>query len=57
MVKRGKTPVRGIRVDDATWHGAQQAADARNEDLPEVIRQFLRRYARTAPKTTKETKP
>jgi antitoxin component of RelBE/YafQ-DinJ toxin-antitoxin module len=54
MARRGKTPVRGIRIDDETWKAAQAAADARNEELPDVIRAFLKRYAKTAPKTAGE---
>jgi antitoxin component of RelBE/YafQ-DinJ toxin-antitoxin module len=53
-MKRGKTPVRGIRIDTETWQAAQRAADERNEDLPDVIRAFLKRYAKTAPKTAGE---
>jgi hypothetical protein len=55
MAKRGKTPVRGIRVDQATWDAAQEAADARNENLPEAIRAFLIRYAKSAPKPGDQT--
>jgi hypothetical protein len=51
MARRGKTPVRGIRIDIETWQAAQRTADERNEDLPDVIRAFLRRYARTAKPT------
>jgi hypothetical protein len=55
MARRGKTPVRGIRIDKPTWDAAQQTADARNENLPEEIRAFLKRYARTAPKAIEES--
>jgi antitoxin component of RelBE/YafQ-DinJ toxin-antitoxin module len=48
MARRGRTPVRGIRIDTETWQAAQRTADERNEDLPDVIRAFLKRYARTA---------
>jgi aminoglycoside/choline kinase family phosphotransferase len=59
MVRRGKTPVRGIRIDQETWDAAQATADARNENLPEQIRAFLKRYARaarTAKPDTEETR-
>lgn len=41
---------RAIRVDDATWEAAQQAADQRQEILSEEIRKFLIRYARKGTK-------
>lgn len=46
MVRRGKTPVRGIRIADPLWLASQAAADKRDEDLPDVIREFLERYVK-----------
>jgi antitoxin component of RelBE/YafQ-DinJ toxin-antitoxin module len=48
---------RAIRVDEPTWQAALDAAEAKGENLPDVIRAFLKRYARTAPKPTEETQP
>lgn len=41
-----------IRVDDATWDAAKQAAEDRNENLSDQIRRFLIRYARARRRTT-----
>jgi hypothetical protein len=35
----------------------RQKPEAKGENLPDVIRAFLKRYARTAPKPTEETQP
>lgn len=43
-------PPRVIRVDEPTWQAALAAAEAKGENLPDVIRAFLKRYARTARK-------
>lgn len=41
------TPRRTIRVEDELWAAALAAAEARDESLPEAIRQFLKRYSRS----------
>jgi hypothetical protein len=45
-------PVRAVRVDDETWRAANEAAVRRGEFLHDEIRAFLKRYAKTAPKTS-----
>jgi len=39
-------PLRSIRIPDAIWQAAQAKADERHENLSEVVRQALTRYAR-----------
>ena len=39
-------PLRSIRIPDRIWQAAQAKADERNENLSEVVRQALTRYAR-----------
>ena len=45
---RAKAPMKNrvVRVDDATWEAAIRKADARGENVSDVIREALRRYAR-----------
>lgn len=40
------TPRRTIRVPDATWLAAQAAAARRGENLSDVVRKTLERYAK-----------
>lgn len=44
------TKRRTIRIDDETWDAALEAAEAKGESLPEAIRKFLKRYAKTGSK-------
>jgi len=37
---------RNVRVSDAVWKAAQAKADERRENLSEVVRQALVKYAR-----------
>ena len=48
MNPRAPMPLRSVRVSDAVWLAAQVKADERNENLSEVIRRSLERYAKTA---------
>lgn len=41
-----KTPQRTVRVPDDVWSAAKAKADERGENLSEVIRKALQRYAR-----------
>ena len=41
---------RALRVSDALWQAAQDAADARGEILSEELRKFLERYAKKGTK-------
>lgn len=41
---------RNIRVPDAVWRAAQEAADQRGDNLSEEIRKFLVRYTKKASK-------
>lgn len=43
-----RVPMRphNIRVPDKTWDAAQQAAEAKGENLSEEIRKFLERYGK-----------
>ena len=45
MNPRQPMPLRSVRVSDAVWIAAQAKADERNENLSEVIRKALERYA------------
>ena len=45
MSPRQPMPLRSVRVPDAVWTAAQAKADERNENLSEVIRKALERYA------------
>lgn len=40
------TPRRSVRVPDDVWHAAQAKADERGDNLSEVIRAALARYAK-----------
>ena len=42
---RDPMPLRSVRVSDPVWIAAQAKADERNENLSEVIRKALERYA------------
>lgn len=44
-VPRNPMPLRSVRVSDAVWKSAQAKADERGENLSEVIRKALERYA------------
>lgn len=39
-----KTTLRNVRVEDPLWSEARAVAAARDENLSEEIRKFLRRY-------------
>jgi hypothetical protein len=39
-----KTPIRGVRVDEALWRAAQARAAERGETVADVIRRALTRY-------------
>ena len=43
---RHPMPLRSVRVPDAVWQAAQAKADEREENLSEVIRKALERYAK-----------
>jgi predicted HicB family RNase H-like nuclease len=47
----GKTPRRTVRVPDEVWQAAQAKAEARGDNLSDVIRRALERYARSKDKT------
>lgn len=49
MSPRPPMRARTIRVSDATWDAALEAADQRGEILSEEIRKFLERYAKKKP--------
>lgn len=40
------TPLRNVRVDDALWARALEAAEANGETISDAVREFLERYAR-----------
>lgn len=40
------TPLRSIRIPDATWHAAQAKAKERGESVSDVVRRALERYAK-----------
>ncbi len=40
----GKTPLRNVRIADALWHPARDAAEANGETVTAVIERALRRY-------------
>ena len=46
MSPREPMPLRSVRVSDAVWLAAQVKADERGENLSEVIRAALVRYAK-----------
>lgn len=41
-----KTPQRTVRIPDDIWNAAKAKADEREENLSEVIRKALDRYAK-----------
>lgn len=41
-----KTPQRTVRVPDEVWNAAKAKADERGDNLSEVIRKALERYAK-----------
>ena len=43
---RERMPLRSVRVSDAVWVAAQAKAVERDENLSEVIREALERYAK-----------
>ena len=49
MTPRQPMPLRSVRVSEAVWTAAQTKADERGENLSEVIRKALERYARSKP--------
>jgi hypothetical protein len=57
MARQAMRP-KSFKCDDETWKAAIDAAAAKGENLPDVIRAFLKRYAKTA-RTAKpeETQP
>ena len=46
-IPRQPMPLRSVRVSDPVWIAAQAKAVERNENLSEVIRKALERYAKT----------
>jgi predicted HicB family RNase H-like nuclease len=40
------TPLRSIRVPDATWQAAQVKAKERGESVSDVVRRALERYVK-----------
>lgn len=46
MANQPKTPIRAIRIDDATWGAAKVAASRRGESVSDVVRRALARYGR-----------
>lgn len=46
FVERQHTPLRSIRVPDATWHAAQAKAKDKGESVSDVVRRALERYAK-----------
>lgn len=45
---KGSTTIRAVRVDDALWRAAQDAAAGRDETVSDVIRKALQRYVRAS---------
>jgi antitoxin component of RelBE/YafQ-DinJ toxin-antitoxin module len=45
---------RSVRVDAQVWQAAMSAARNKGENLPDAIRAFLARYAKSATRTTTE---
>jgi len=43
-LKRGKTPVRNVRISDDIWFAALERAHSEGKDLSVVIREMLKRY-------------
>lgn len=41
-----KTPIRGVRVPDETWHAAQRIAAQRDETPSDIVRAALERYVK-----------
>lgn len=48
--KIGKTPGRNIRVEDALWNAAKDAAEAKGTSVNAEIVSFLERFAKKAQK-------
>lgn len=46
MPNQPKTPGRLIRVDEALWRAAQDAAAANDETVSDVVRRALRNYVK-----------
>lgn len=46
MANQSKTPQRTVRIPDDTWEAAKAKAEERGENLSEVIRKYLERYAK-----------
>jgi len=50
MPNQPKTPVRGLRVEDALWRAAQEKAAAEGRTLTAVLVAYLKRYVATPPR-------
>jgi hypothetical protein len=46
VTPREPMPLRSVRVPNNVWEAAQAKADERGENLSEVIRKALERYAK-----------
>ncbi len=44
MPNQPKTPIRSVRIDDATWQAAQAAAATNGDTMTDVIRRALSEY-------------
>lgn len=51
---RHPMPLRSVRVSDAVWQAAQAKADDLGDNLSEVIRKALERYAKTTRRNNNE---
>lgn len=46
MPNAPKTPIRTFRIPDDLWSAAQAKAEERGDNLSEVVRRALQRYAK-----------